>query len=64
MSFACGKSARIFSRGIDCKITLPGPWSVVEKRPSPEKQHVQQPPLERTPTVQFAEKPTTHLQAK
>ena len=56
---AAGNIARILSMGIDCRITLPGPSRVVENKPSPEKQHVQQPPFERTLSVTFSEKPTT-----
>jgi len=57
---AVGNRERILSRGIDCSMTFPGPSRVVENRPSPEKQHVQQPPLDRMPCVTLVENPTTH----
>jgi len=50
---ATGNSARILSMGMDWRMTLPGPSSVVEKNPSPLKQHVQQLPLARTSSEIF-----------
>lgn len=57
--FAVGNCARMCSMGIDCRITLPGPSRVVEKKPSPLKQHVQQFPFDLTSRAILLEKPTT-----
>mmetsp|Transcript_17287 Transcript_17287/g.58692 ORF Transcript_17287/g.58692 Transcript_17287/m.58692 type:complete len:243 (+) Transcript_17287:107-835(+) len=48
-----------FSKDMDCTMTTPGPVSVLLKRPSPPKQHVQQPPAVRTPNLTVGAQPTT-----